>query len=77
MVAEYDFDGEENEERIDICKRYALRWLQSLVGSDAIRLVSVNSTERVYNTTTDILTAYAVNVTIESIEGISPCNTQA
>lgn len=77
MVAEYDFGGEENEERVDICKRYALRWLQSLVGSDAIRLVSVNSTERVYNTTTDILTAYAVNVTIESIEGISTCNTKA
>ena len=77
MVAEYDFSGEENEERIDICKRYALRWLQSLVGSNALRLVSVNSTERVYNTTTDILTAYAVNVTIESIEGVSTCNMKA
>lgn len=74
MLAEYDFDGIENEERLECCKQYALRWVQSLVNSDTLRLVSVNSTERVYNTTTDVLTAYAVNVTIEELMGITPCN---
>ncbi len=72
-VADYDFDGLSNEELLELCKRYAQRWLQSLVGSPVLRLVSVNSTERVYNTTTDILTAYAVNVTIEEVQGLTPC----
>ena len=74
MLSEYDFSGTENEERLECCKQYALRWLQSLVNSADLRLISVNSTERVYNNTTDLLTAYAVNVTIESIKGITPCN---
>lgn len=73
-VADYDFDGVENEDKLEECKRYAQRWLQSLVGSNDLRLVSVNSTERVYNTTTDILTAYAVNVTIEEVQGVTPCS---
>jgi len=72
-VADYDFDGVSNEDKLELCKRYAQRWLQSLVGSPVLRLVSVNSTERVYNTTTDILTAYAVNVTIGEVQGVTLC----
>lgn len=74
-VAEIDFEGQENEQTLDLCKRYAQRWLQSLCGGGVpkLRLVAVNSTQRVYNTQADVLTAYAVNVTIEEVDGVSAC----
>lgn len=74
-LAEIDFDGQENEETIDLCKRYAQRWLQSLCGGgvQSLRLVSVNGTERVYQQQADLLTAYGINVTIEEVEGTTPC----
>lgn len=74
LLSDVDMDAVENEERLESCKQYALRWVQSLVNSDTLRLVSVNSTERVYDSTTDILICYAVNVTIEELKGITPCN---
>lgn len=70
---EYDFNAIENERIIDVCKQYAQRWLLSLNDDVYIRLVSSNSTERVYDTTTDILTAYAVNVTLEQVQGQTLC----
>ena len=75
-IAGYDFDSLQNEELLELCKRYAERWLQSLISSPVLRLISVNNTERVYNTTTDILTAYGLNVTLQELQGVTPCTTE-
>lgn len=72
-LAEYDFNGEQNEQILERCKVAAQRWLHSLSDDDNMRLVSVNSTERIYNSTEDIITAYAVNVTIEELRGVGVC----
>lgn len=73
LKTNFDFDAIENERLLDVCKQYAQRWLLSLNDDAWLRLVSLNSTERVYDTTTDILTAYAVNVTLEEIHGQTLC----
>lgn len=73
LKTNFDFDAIENERLLDVCKQYAQRWLLSLNGDVWLRLVSLNSTERVYDTTTDILTAYAVNVTLEQVQGQTLC----
>ena len=71
---QFDFNALENEEIIDRMKVRAFRWLQSLRLSDDLQLVSINNTQRLYDTTTDILTGYAVNVTLEEVEGYGVCN---
>lgn len=73
LKTNFDFDAIENERLLDVCKQYAQRWLLSLNDDVWLRLVSLNSTERVYDTTTDILTAYAVNVTLEQVQGQTLC----
>lgn len=73
LKTNFDFDAIENERLLDVCKKYAQRWLLSLNDDVFVRLVSLNSTERVYDTTTDILTAYAVNVTLEQVQGQTLC----
>jgi hypothetical protein len=55
-------------------KAKAFRWLHALRTSDDLRLIATNSTQRLYDTTTDVLTGYAVNVTLEEIEGYGVCN---
>lgn len=72
-LAEYDFNGEQNEQVLEACKVAAQRWLHSLRDDENLRLVSVNSTERIYNSTEDIITAYAINVTIEELHGVGVC----
>lgn len=72
-LAEYDFNGEQNEQILERCKVAAQRWLHSLSDDENLRLVSVNSTERVYNSTEDVITAYAVNITIEELHGVGVC----
>lgn len=71
---QFDFNALENEEIIDRMKVRAFRWLQSLRLSDDLQLVSINSTQRLYDTTTDILTGYAVNVTLQEVKGYGACN---
>lgn len=71
---QFDFNALDNEEIIDRMKVKAFRWLHSLRTSDDLRLITTNSTQRLYDTTTDILTGYAVNVTLEEIDGYGVCN---
>lgn len=76
-LADQDMDGEANECLLDEMKRIALgKWLPSLRNADGIRLVSVNSTRRIYMRFQQydvILTAYVVNVTIEDRESYGVC----
>lgn len=70
---EFDFNALENEQIIDRMKVKAYKWLQSLRMSNTLRIVSINSTQRLYDNTTDVLTGFAVNITIEDIAGVGEC----
>lgn len=70
---EFDFNALENEQIIDRMKVKAYKWLQSLRMSNALRIVAVNNTQRLYDNTTDILTGFAVNITIEDVAGVGEC----
>ena len=71
---EFDFNAIENEEIIDRMKVKAYKWMQSLRMSNALHVVSVNNTQRLYDNTTDILTGFAVNITIEDMAGVGECD---
>ena len=71
---EFDFNSEENERLIDDCKRLAFGWLSLLRKSGYLEAVGSITTERVYDTTTDILTGIAVNVTLRELQGYSECD---
>lgn len=71
---EFDFNSEENERLIDDCKRLAFGWLSLLRKSGLLDTVGIITTERVYDTTTDILTGIAVNVTLRELQGYSECD---
>lgn len=70
---EFDFNALENEKIIDRMKVKAYKWMQSLRMSNALRVISVNNTQRLYDNTTDILTGFAVNITIEDVAGVGEC----
>lgn len=70
---DFDFNAMENEQIIDRMKVKAYKWLQSLRMSNALHVVSVNNTQRLYDNTTDILTGFAVNITIEDVAGVGEC----
>lgn len=70
---QFDFNALENEEIIDKMKIKAFRWLYALRTDSDLQVVSINNTQRLYDTTTDILTGYAVNVTIEEVTGYGAC----
>ena len=71
---EFDFNSEENERLIDDCKRLAFGWLSLLRKSGYFDTVGSITTERVHDTTTDILTGIAVNVTLRELQGYSECD---
>ena len=71
---EFDFNSEENERIIDDCKRLAFGWLSLMRKSGYLETVGSITTERVYDTTTDILTGIAVNVTLRELQGYSECD---
>ena len=71
---EFDFNSEENERLIDDCKRLAFGWLSLMRKSGYFETVGSITTERVYDTTTDILTGIAVNVTLRELVGYSECD---
>ena len=71
---EFDFNSEENERLIDDCKRLAFGWLSLMRKSGYLEAVGSITTERVYDTTTDILTGIAVNVTLRELQGYSECD---
>lgn len=68
-VTEFDFEAAQNELIIQGCKRLALQWLKALQQSKTLRLIANNGTQRVYDEADAILTGFAVNVTLEEIEG--------
>ena len=70
---EFDFNALENEEIIDRMKEKAYKWMSSLRMSNTLHVVSVNNTQRLYDNTTDILTGFAVNITIEDVAGVGEC----
>lgn len=72
--SQFDFNALENEEIIDRMKIKAYKWLQSLRLSNDLNIVSINQTQRLYDATTDILTGYAVNITIEEMSGVGACD---
>lgn len=69
-----DFDGLENERIIDALKRIAFVWLQGLRKSQDLRLASNIRTRRLYASEDAILTVFGVTITVEEIDGISPCD---
>lgn len=71
---EFDFNSEENERLIDDCKRLAFGWLSLMRKSGFFETVGSITTERVYDTTTDILTGIAVNVTLRELQGYGECD---
>lgn len=76
-LSNFDFDGIENENILTTCKRYAFRWLNSVQNDETdFNISSVNSSERVYDVTGDLLTAYALNVTIDEVSGVTACDVE-
>ena len=71
---EFDFNALENEQIIDRMKVKAYRWLTALRTSDDLKIVSINNTQRLYDNTTEILTGYAVNITLEDVRGYGLCD---
>lgn len=73
-LTQFDFESLENERILDNCKKRAFKWLASMRIPDTLRLVSVNGTSRVYEEFDAIVTAFAVNVTFDEVDGISRCD---
>lgn len=74
QLSSLDFDGVTVErEELDAMKKHAFKWVQSLMRSRDLKLISNNGTNRYYATNDMIISAYGINVTIEEIEGIAPC----
>lgn len=71
---EFDFNSYENEQLIDDCKRLAFGWVSLLYKSNILDVVGSVTTERVYDTTTDILTGIAVNITLRELDGYGMCD---
>lgn len=71
---EFDFNSYENEQLIDECKQLAFGWVSWFSKSNTLEIVGNVTTERVYDTTTDILTGIAVNITLRELDGYGMCD---
>lgn len=71
---EFDFNSYENEQLIDECKQIAFAWVSWFSKSNTLEIVGNVTTERVYDTTTDILTGIAVNITLRELVGYGRCD---
>lgn len=71
---EFDFNALENEQIIDRMKVKAYRWLTALRTSSDLQIISINNAQRLYDNTTEILTGYAVNITLEDVNGYGTCD---
>lgn len=71
-LTEFDFDAMQNEAIIDECKQKAMRWVSMLSRDPYLRLTDLGASERIYDNFDAQLTGYAVNVTLEELEGY--CN---
>lgn len=71
----FDFEAIENEDIIGTCKVKALQWYTRMRTSDDFRNLTLNNTVRVYDELADAtVTGYALNVTMEEVEGIGACD---
>lgn len=73
-MAGHDCFTMENEVVLTGCKRDAFAWLTALRRDDFLQLVSLNDTARSYEELDDVITAYALNVTIYEKEGFGACD---
>ena len=74
-LSNLDFDGLAVEaQELDEMKRKAFTWLHDLFRSRDLRLVANNGTARYYANDDAIISAYGVNVTIDEVQGVSPCS---
>lgn len=71
---DFDFNSYENEQLIDECKQIAFSWVSWFSKSNTLEIVGNVTTERVYDTTTDILTGIAVNITLRELVGYGMCD---
>ena len=71
---EFDFNSYDNEQLIDECKQLAFGWVSWFSKSNTLEIVGNVTTERVYDTTTDILTGIAVNITLRELVGYGMCD---
>ena len=71
---EFDFNSYENEQLIDECKQLAFGWLSWFSKSNTLEIAGNVTTERVYDTTTDILTGIAVSITLRELVGYGMCD---
>ena len=71
---EFDFNSYDNEQLIDYCKQLAFGWVSWFSKSNTLEIVGNVTTERVYDTTTDILTGIAVNITLRELVGYGMCD---
>lgn len=71
---EFDFNSFENEQLIDDCKKVAFGWLSHLTKSPYLTIDGDVSTQRVYDTTTDILTGIGINIALREQEGYGWCD---
>ena len=71
----FDFDGIENEGIIDEMKRRAFAWVAASRSDKTLTFGAVENAQRVYDEISDAtVTGYAVQITIEEIEGVGTCN---
>lgn len=68
-LAEFDFDGEENEALIDARKEDAFTWLKSLGSDNTIQLEGEATTSRIYKEYDDIVTGYGLLVELRELSG--------
>ena len=74
-LSRLDFDGLQVENDLDAMKLKAFQWLLSFMRQNhGLKIVSLNSTNRYYATDDAIYAAYGVNLTIDEVAGVSPCD---
>lgn len=68
-LTEFDFDAEANEEVIEGCKDDAFAWLGNASTDENISIVNINRTARLYKKFDAITTGFALDLTIEELNG--------
>lgn len=72
---EHDAHPMRNEELVQDCKEKAMQWLIEVTKhGKALRLISVDSTARVYEKLDCYMTGFALYVTMVETEGVSACD---
>lgn len=71
----FDFDAIENEQIIDGMKRRAFAWYAASRNWVTLNFGTITNAQRVYDEIADaIVTGYALQMTVEEVEGVGSCN---